>query len=741
MAVGPNKLTVSYGTFSCTLEGFDDAFSTMKAVAEYFRDLSAQDRHFGAVPPVPDMEMLERLAENEIRRRVEARIAEGGMVLKAGEEPLRTSAFEAVPHAAQPAPAAPGESVAARLARLRATAARVQTPEEASPKSIFAEDEAAETGAPAALPSGVGGTRAEAAAPAAEPEARATMPEAAPESPARPEEPAAPEPPQAEAEAAPAEPEARARMPEAAQESPARPEKPAAPEASRAEAPVPELEPLEAEAGPQPAKAAEPTAQPEAGTAGATAEMAPAPAPTPAAAGAGWAPPQPGGEAEAEAPAAEPAREAPVAAEEEAAELDDGTDEAIERFIAEPEAEVEAPAARPEAAAAAAPQEPREEPRAEAEKPQGPMLLTRPVVGPAPRGEVENQLRVFMNRLRTAHKAVAEGQPAAPGATAEIAPEATRDTSPEPAPEPAPEAPRAAAPAAAPPTTRGAEPPAASAAASAPDAEPAAPEARRPVEARGRREADDEESLNRDLDRLMETAKSQLEVEDNKRRIDAMSHMKAAVAATEADRRLSPGDEAGRDADQELDRYREDLSRLVQAQRQAAAEAPRRREEAPPGRVVPLVLASEQRVDRALGQGLAAGHGAGVPERMAGATSAYLAEVHDDEEGEEAGGEARRKPSMPFAEFVANLGATGPGELMEAAAAYLAVQEGREFFSRPQIMRKLALVVGEDDFTREDGLRAFGALLREGRIAKLRRGQFTISKTSRFIDKARGLTH
>jgi len=84
-----------------------------------------------------------------------------------------------------------------------------------------------------------------------------------------------------------------------------------------------------------------------------------------------------------------------------------------------------------------------------------------------------------------------------------------------------------------------------------------------------------------------------------------------------------------------------------------------------------------------------------------------------------------------FTDFAEEMGAKGLPELLEAAAAYMSDVEGRSQFSRPMLMGKLKEVEGRE-FSREDGLRSFGQLLRQGRLQKLKGGRFCVTDSTDF---------
>ena len=84
-----------------------------------------------------------------------------------------------------------------------------------------------------------------------------------------------------------------------------------------------------------------------------------------------------------------------------------------------------------------------------------------------------------------------------------------------------------------------------------------------------------------------------------------------------------------------------------------------------------------------------------------------------------------------FAEFADAQGAKSLPELLEAAAAYMADVEGMPQFSRPMLMQKLReMEAGE--FSREEGLRSFGQLLREGKLQKVKGGRFAVTDETDF---------
>jgi hypothetical protein len=220
------------------------------------------------------------------------------------------------------------------------------------------------------------------------------------------------------------------------------------------------------------------------------------------------------------------------------------------------------------------------------------------------------------------------------------------------------------------------------------------------------------------VSRIMSKADEHLSEPDANRRRQAITQLKAAVAAKEAARRLGETDE---DDGEVENAFRKDLRDVVRPSRPQALKA---RTERP--RAAPLKLVAAQRIDLPEG-------GIGAPKAPAAPVRPRRVAVEPMPPTPAATVAAAKAGS--FAEFAEEMGAHSLSDLLEAAAAYTAFVEGSEDFSRPQLINKVRET--SDGFSREDGLRSFGTLLREGRIMKVRNGRFQISDETRFHPERR----
>ena len=211
------------------------------------------------------------------------------------------------------------------------------------------------------------------------------------------------------------------------------------------------------------------------------------------------------------------------------------------------------------------------------------------------------------------------------------------------------------------------------------------------------------------VSRLLDETNTHLDEPEGNRRRSAIAHLRAAVAATRADRILG----GGRKNDS-TEAYREDLANVVRPRRpQGSGSTSDRPSEAKPA---PLKLVAEQRVDTPDAEAPAPAQ-AIRPRRVS-------AVAEDDVQPDPSDGGG-------FNEFAESVGASQLPDLLEAAAAYMSFVEGREQFSRPQLMTKVRQAETQES-SREDRLRSFGQLLREKKIDKVAGGRFTANASINF---------
>jgi hypothetical protein len=221
-----------------------------------------------------------------------------------------------------------------------------------------------------------------------------------------------------------------------------------------------------------------------------------------------------------------------------------------------------------------------------------------------------------------------------------------------------------------------------------------------------------------DTSRILDQTNEELEEPEGNRRRSAIAHLRAAVAATRADRLLG----RGRDAEQVAEPYREDLANVVRPRRPQAAPNRAERPAAPTPRPTPLKLVAEQRI----AEQQAAPVQPVRPRRIDRSADAPppVPGPRREERAEPAMGDG-------FAEYAQSVGARSLPEMIEAAAAFLTYEKRQDSFSRPQLMSALRQAEAAES-SREDRLRLFGQLLREGKIQKSAGGRFTVSEDIRF---------
>lgn len=218
------------------------------------------------------------------------------------------------------------------------------------------------------------------------------------------------------------------------------------------------------------------------------------------------------------------------------------------------------------------------------------------------------------------------------------------------------------------------------------------------------------------MSRILSQADEHLNEPEGRRHRDTIAQLKAAVAATQAARQLGDAGNGERDLG---DVFREDLD-AHEAEEEAETEEntdaaqdteqTAATDETPVKSPAPLRLVAAQRVDE--------------PEKTIANPADRLRQIASKKN-------SAQETSGGFAEFAAQQGATELGDLLEAAAAYIAFVEGDADFSRPQVMRKVQMATA-DEFSREEGLRSFGRLLRQSRIIKLDNGRFQVSEDTKF---------